>query len=113
MATTLDPLPSDTRRLRGKIVEAEVKSTVDATRPLPLVCALYAVEAPEGVWLCAYYGMNRGIFKYLPQKGAEVDEKTLGFAFAVREFCPKDQYQPSWWEEFKKTRMMAYSGHAD
>lgn len=92
--------------LHGKIIEAEVKVSVDPGRPLPLACALYAIETPEGVWLCAYYGANRSVFDFLPQKGAEVDEKNLGIAFHVKEFVPKDHYGPAKWEEFKKARFM-------
>ena len=99
--------------IRGAIIEAETKSSVDATRPLPLVCGLYAIDAGEGVWLCAYYGMNRGNFDYLPQKGATVDESKLGIAFHVKELVPKAQFQPAVWEEFKKHRMMAYGGHGE
>jgi len=102
-----------TPSVRGTIIEAEVKSSVDATKPLPLVCALYAIEAPEGVWLCAYYGMNRSIFDFLPQKGTTVDETRLGLVFHVKKLVPKGQYQPSHWEEFKKKRMMAYGGHGE
>ena len=92
--------------ISGKILEAEVKVSVDPAQPLPLACGLYAVETPEGVWLCAYYGSNRSVFDYLPQKGAEIDEKTLGITFAIREFVPKEKYGPSVWEEFKKARAM-------
>ena len=99
--------------IRGTIVEAETKSSVDASRPLPLVCGLYAIDAGEGVWLCAYYGMNRSNFDYLPQKGAAVDETTLGFVFHVKEFVPKSEFQPARWEEFKKNRMLAYGGHGE
>lgn len=99
--------------IRGRIIEAEVKTSVDATRPLPLACALYAIEGAEGVWLCAYYGSNRSIFDFMPQKGVEVDEQKLGFVFAVREFVPRDRYQPAAWEEFKKSRMMTYGGHGE
>ncbi len=53
MATTPKSTPAATPPIRGTIIEAEIKSTVDATRPLPLVCGLYAIETPEGVWLCA------------------------------------------------------------
>ncbi len=108
MAAT-SALPS----IRGTIIEAENKSSVDATRPLPLVTGLYAIDTGEGVWLCAYYGMNRSNFDFLPQKGATVDESTLGVSFAVKEFVPKAEYQPSRWEEFKKTRMLAYGGHGE
>ncbi len=107
------PETAATPKIQGTIIEAEVKSSVDATRPLPLVSALYAIEAAAGVWLCAYYGMNRSNFDFLPEKGANVDEATLGLVFHVREFVPKDQYQPAAWEEFKKKRMMAYSGHGE
>jgi hypothetical protein len=96
--------------IRGKIVEAEVKQSVDPARPLPLVSALYAIEAPEGFWLCAYYGMNRSVFDFLPQRGAEVDEKRLGFVFHVKEFHARDEYQPAHWEEFKKRCMMVLGG---
>jgi hypothetical protein len=52
--------------------------------------------------------MNRSVFDYLPQNGAEVDEVTLGIAFQVRQFVPTDQYGPAAWEEFKKTRFMGF-----
>jgi len=113
MATTPKPMPAGTQPIHGKIIEAEIKSTVDAARPLPLVCGLYAIEAADGVWLCAYYGMNRSVFDFLPQKDAVVDETTLGIVFHVKEFVPPDQFQPVRWEEFKKRRMMAYAGHGD
>jgi hypothetical protein len=113
METMAKLVPPDAQPIRGKIIEAEIKSSVDAARPLPLVCALYAVEAAEGIWLCAYYGANRSIFDFLPQKGAVVDEAELGFVFHVKEFTPRDQYQPALWEEFKRTRMMAYAGHGE
>jgi len=100
-------------RVTGKIVDAVVKVSVDATRPLPMACALYAVENPDGVWLCAYYGANRSVFDYLPQKDAEIDEATLGMAFLHKVFIPKDQYQTSQWEQFKKERFMAYGGHGE
>jgi hypothetical protein len=95
-------------RVAGKIIDTVVKVSVDATRPLPLVCALYAVENSAGVWLCAYYGANRSVFDYLPQKDAEVDEAKLGIAFLHKVFIPQDQYQPADWEKFKKERFMAY-----
>ena len=101
---------SATPGIRGTIIEAETKSSVDASRPLPLVCGLYAIDAGDGVWLCAYYGMNRSNFDFLPQKGVAVDESKLGFVFHVKELVPIGQYQPSLWEEFKKKRMMAYGG---
>jgi hypothetical protein len=99
--------------IRGKIIEAQIKVSVDATRPLPLVCALYAVESPEGIWLCAYYGANRSVFDFLPQKGADVDEPKLGIAFRTKQFIPRDQYRPERWEEFKQENFMAYSGHGE
>jgi hypothetical protein len=107
------PETAATARIQGTIIEAEVKSSVDATRPLPLVCALYAIESGDGVWLCAYYGMNRSNFDFLPQKGAAIDEANLGFVFHVKEFVPGGQYQSSLWEEFKKQRMMAYGAHGE
>lgn len=113
MTPTSPPTAAATQPIRGKIIEAEVKSSVDATRPLPLVCGLYAIETPEGVWLCAYYGMNRSVFDFLPQKGAIVDESKLGVVFHVKEFVAKEEYQPAVWEEFKKKRMMAYGGHGE
>jgi hypothetical protein len=104
---------STTPSVRGKIIEAQVKVSVDATRPLPLVCALYAVESSDGVWLCAYYGANRSVFDFLPQKGADVEEAKLGIAFRTKRFIPKDQYGPEQWEEFKKENFMAYGGHGE
>ncbi|MBI4165149.1 MAG: hypothetical protein HY508_05375 [Acidobacteria bacterium] len=102
---------ASTTAIRGTIIEAEIKSSVDASRPLPLVCGLYAIESGEGVWLCAYYGMNRSNFDFLAQKGAAIDETTLGFVFHVKEFVPKAEYTPTRWEDFKKQRMLAYGGH--
>lgn len=97
----------------GRIIEAQVKVSVDAARPLPLLCALYAVESSEGVWLCAYYGANRSVFDFLPQKGADIEEKKLGIAFRTKRFIPKDQYRVEQWEEFKKDNFMAYGGHGE
>jgi hypothetical protein len=97
----------------GRIIEAQVKVSVDAARPLPLVCALYAVESSEGVWLCAYYGANRSVFDFLPQKGADIEEKKLGIAFRSKRFIPKDQYRPELWEEFKRDNFMAYGGRGE
>jgi len=97
-----------TAHVTVKIIDTVVKVSVDATRPLPLVCALYAVENPEGMWLCAYYGANRSVFDFLPQKDAQVDEATLGITFLHKVFIRKDQYQPPQWEQFKKERFMAY-----
>jgi hypothetical protein len=113
MATTARPVPAGTQRIHGEIFEAEIKSSVDAARPLPLVCGLYAIETPGGIWLCAYYGVNRSVFEFLPQKGVMVDESTLGIVFHVKEFIAKEKYRPSVWEEFRKKRMMAYSGHGE
>jgi hypothetical protein len=113
MATTSRPLPAVTQPIHGEIIEAEIKSSVDATRPLPLVCGLYAIEGAEGVWLCAYYGVNRSVFDFLPQKGVIVDEPKLGIVFHVKEFIAKEKYQASAWEEFRKRRRMAYSGHGE
>ena len=107
MATT-SSIPSTTPRVHGKIVEAEIKISVSPAFPLPLAAALYAIEAADGMWLCAYYGANRSVFDYLPQRGAELDEATAGITFHVRQFIPKDQYQPALWEEFKKSRLMTF-----
>ena len=104
---------SATQFVRGRIIEAQVKVSVDPARPLPLVCALYAVESSEGVWLCAYYGANRSVFDFLPQKGADVEETKLGIAFRTKQFISKDQYRPDQWEEFKKEKFMAYGGHKE
>jgi hypothetical protein len=100
-------------RVSGKIIDSVVKVSVDATRPLPLACALYAVENAEGVWFCAYYGANRSVFDYLPQKGAEIDENCLGIAFLHKVFIPKDQYQPAQWDQYKKERFMVYGAHSE
>jgi cobalamin-dependent methionine synthase I len=97
----------------GKIIEAQVKVSVDATRPLPLACALYAVESADGVWLCAYYGANRSVFEFLPQKGADIDERKLGIAFRTKRFIPKGGYRIEQWEEFKKENFMAYGAHGE
>ena len=97
--------------IRGKIIEAEVKVSVDAAHPLPLACALYAIETGEGVWLCAYYGANRSVFDFLPKKGAEVEEAKLGIAFHIKSLVPKEQFQPGVWEEFKRARLMEYQEH--
>jgi hypothetical protein len=95
----------------GKIIEAEVKISVDPGNPLPLASALYAVESAEGVWLCAFYGTNRSVFDFLPQKDAEVDEAKLGIAFQEKRFIPKQEYQSALWEEFKNSRRMTYEAH--
>src|SRR5215467_3129567 len=100
-ATPTTTLPT-ARGVRGTIVEAEIKQVVDPTRPLPLVTAVYCIEAEGGFWLCSYYGCNRSNFDYLPQKGAVVDESRLGVVFHSKEFVPKDQYQPVRWEAFKR-----------
>jgi hypothetical protein len=113
MASTSASSTAAAPRVAGKIIDAVVKVSVDATRPLPLACALYAVESPTGVWLCAYYGANRSVFDYLPQKDAEIDESKLGITFLHKTFIPKDQYQPAQWEQFKKERLMVYGGHGE
>jgi hypothetical protein len=109
MAFTPTNRLSTTPPISGKIVEAEIKQVVDPTRPLPLVTAVYAIEAEDGYWLCSYYGSNRSNFDYLPQKGAAVDESKLGMVFHGKEFIPKDQYQPTRWEDFK--RLHIPTGH--
>lgn len=106
--STTSSIPPATERLRGKIVEAEIKISVSPAYPLPLASALYAIETADGVWLCAYYGANRSVFDYLPQRGAEFDEAAAGITFHVRQFVPKGQYQPALWEEFKKSRLMTF-----
>lgn len=111
MATTPVSAPPAAQSICGKIVEAEVKISVDPGQPLPLACALYAIETSGGVWLCAYYGTNKSVFDYLPQRGAEIDESRLGIMFHTREFVPRDQYQPERWEEFKKDKLRTYGGH--
>jgi hypothetical protein len=111
MGGTPNAISESSASIHGKIVEAEVKVSVDPGRPLPLVCALYAVEVEGGVWLCAYYGTNRSVFDYLPQKGATLDEAQAGVLFHVKEFLPGDRYQPAAWDEFKKSRMMTYDVH--
>ena len=109
---TMSDVPVETTaRICGKIIEAEIKVTVDPANPLPLACALYAIETLAGVWLCAYYGANRSNFDYLPQKGADVDEKTLGIVFPAREFVPKDEYLPERWEQFRQSHLMVCSAH--
>jgi hypothetical protein len=114
MTTTMEATQHESATpIRGKIVEAEVKVSVDATKPLPLACALYAIESAHGVWLCAYYGANRSVFDSLPQKGAEVDESRLGIAFHTRRLVPQEEYQPSVWEEFKKANLLTYGGHKE
>ncbi len=110
MAATPTTTPPTPRAILGTIIEAEIKQVVDPTRPLPLVTAVYAIEAVEGVWLCSYYGSNRGNFDFLPQKGAVVDESKLGIAFHSREFVAKEQYQPGRWEEFRKRHIPAGHG---
>lgn len=113
MASTSASPTTVPSHVAGKIIDAVVKTSVDATRPLPLACALYAVENAEGVWLCAYYGSNRSVFDYLPQKDAEIDEAKVGIAFLHKVFIPKDQYQPADWERFKKERFMVYGAHGE
>ena len=113
MATTSASPTATPPQVVGKIIDTVAKVSVDAARPLPLACALYAVENSEGVWLCAYYGANRSVFDYLPQKGMEIDEVQLGIPFRHKLFIPKDQYQPAQWEEFKKENFMSYGGHGE
>ena len=114
MATTpASPAVTTPTLVSGKIFDMVSKISVDATRPLPLACALYAVENSQGVWLCAYYGANRGVFDYLPQTGANIDESHLGIAFRYKRFIPKGEYQPAQWEEFKKEQFMVYGAHAE
>jgi len=113
MASAPTTPAATTPRVAGKIIDAVVKTSVDPTRPLPLVCALYAVENTEGMWLCAYYGANRSVFDYLPPKDAQIDEARLGITFLHKVFVPKDQYQPAQWEQFKKDRLMVYGAHAE
>ncbi len=110
MAAIPTTTPSTPGAIQGTIIEAEIKQVVDPTRPLPLVTAVYAIEAAGGVWLCSYYGSNRSNFDFLPQKGAVVDESKLGIVFHSREFVAKEQYQPSQWEEFKKRHIPAAHG---
>ena len=105
------PVAMVPQNIQGKIIEAENKVAVSAARPLPLACGLYAVETSGGVWLCAYYGQNRSVFDYLPQKGAEFNDVTAGITFQVREFIPAEKYGPVVWEEFKKTRFMGFEEH--
>jgi hypothetical protein len=112
--TTTSAVPSGAPQfVSGRITEAQVKVSVDAARPLPLVCALYAVDSSDGVWLCAYYGANRSVFDFLPQKGADIEERELGIAFRTKRFIPRDQFRPEQWEEFKKENFMAYGGHGE
>lgn len=111
MSSDLTPPSKVAGSLTGKIIEAEIKVSVDPGQPLPLACALYAIESEQGVWLCAYYGLNRSVFDYLPQKGDAVREDDLGIAFHSKELIHRDQYSPALWEEFKKARLMAYSRH--
>ena len=113
MATMQSTPATPTHSIKGRIVESEVKISVDAARPLPLACALYAIETPEGTWLCAFYGANRSVFDWLPQKGAEVEESKLGITFHTKRLVPKGQYQPAVWADFKKTYFMQYAGHAE
>jgi len=112
MAATPVGATAETAYATGKIIDTVSKVSVDATRPLPLVCALYAVENSDGVWLCAYYGANRSVFDYLPQKDAEIDEARLGIAFLHKVFISRDQYQPAAWEDFKKKHFMVYGANA-
>jgi hypothetical protein len=112
MSSPTSPVATSTLPVRGKILEAEIKVSVDPGHPLPLACALYAVESEGGVWLCVYYGTNRSVFDFLPQKGAQLDESTAGITFQFKQFVPSAQYQPGIWDEFKKSRLMTYDEHA-
>ena len=96
--------------IQGRIIEAEIKITANPTEPLPLACALYAIETPQGIWLCTYYGANRGVFDYLPQKGAVVDEANLGIAFHSKERVSKEEFKIEVWEDFKRRRLMSLDG---
>lgn len=111
MSTSVTGSSTSSAPIRGRIIEAEVKVSVDPAYPLPLACGLYAIETDDGIWLCAYYGWNRSVFDYLPQKSAEVDESRMGIVFQVKRFVPKEQYQPAVWEEFKKSRLITYDSH--
>jgi len=112
MATNPTTTPSITRVISGTIIEAEIKQVVDPTRPLPLVTAVYAIEAEDGFWLCSYYGSNRSNFDYLPQKGGVLEESKLGIVFHSREFISKEQYQPARWEAFKRLHIpTAHKAH--
>ena len=94
--------------VKGKIIDAEIKISVSPAFPLPLASGLYAIDDGQGVWLCAYYGSNRSVFDYLPQKGADFDEKSAGIMFHIKEFVPKEDYQPAVWDAFKKSRLMTF-----
>jgi len=100
--------PLTVHPIRGRIVEAEIKISVSPAFPLPLASGLYAIESADGIWLCAYYGSNRSVFDYLPQKGADFDEKTAGIAFHTRQLIPKDEYRAEVWDQFKKSRLMTF-----
>ncbi len=108
MGTSASQPDASASPVRGKVVEAEIKVSSDPGHALPLASALYAIEGAEGVWLCAFYGTNRSVFDFLPQKDAEVDESRLGITFQEKRFVPKPQYQPALWEDFKNSRRMAY-----
>ena len=97
--------------VHGRIVQAEIKVTTDPIRPLPLGCALYAIEDAKGVWLCAYYGQNRSVFDFLPQMGMEVDETKLGIVFQEKQLIPTETYGPTVWEDFKKSNLMMFEAH--
>ncbi len=110
MSTPPATTVSNCTHVTGKIIDVMSKISVDPTRPLPLACALYAVENADGIWLCAYYGSNRSVFDFLPGKDQEIDETKLGIPFLHKKFIPKGQYQPSDWEAFKKEHFMVYGG---
>ena len=89
MTTTAAVSSSAPQFVRGKIVDTQIKVSVDATRPLPLVCALYAVESSEGVWLCAYYGANRGVFDYLPRRARRWRRPNWALPFGPNSLSPR------------------------
>lgn len=93
--------PAGPPAIQGRVLEAEIKVVVDPTRALPLASAAYAVETPQGVWLCTYFGSNRSVFDYLPQKGAQIDESTLGITFHSRRLLGSGEFTPEVWQKFK------------
>lgn len=112
MAMNPTTTQSTARPISGTIIEAEMKQVVDPTRPLPLVTAVYAIEADDGFWLCSYYGSNRSNFDYLPQAGTVVEESKLGIVFHSKEFIPREQYQSARWDAFKRLHIpTARAGH--
>jgi hypothetical protein len=110
MATYTNPAVTSIplRPVHGRIIEAEIKISVSPAFPLPLASALYAIENGDCIWLCAYYGSNRSVFNFLPQKGADFDERTAGITFHIKQCIAKDQYQPALWDDFRKSRLMTF-----